>query len=64
MKHRSRPAEQDDLLRPRLVDMTNRSRILMPLLVNDTWREVQLVECSGSELQQGLAGNHTGRQSR
>jgi IS5 family transposase len=31
MKHRSCPAEQDDLLRPRLVDMIDRRRKLVRL---------------------------------
>ncbi|MDT8277835.1 hypothetical protein RQ734_17325 [Roseomonas mucosa] len=41
MKHRSRPAEQDDLLRPRLVDMIDGRHELVRLaaLIDWSWFE-------------------------
>lgn len=37
MKHRPRPAEQDDLLRPRLVDMIDRRHELVKLAALIDW---------------------------
>ena len=38
MKHRSRPAEQDDLLRPRLIDMIDPRHELVKLTALITWK--------------------------